>query len=871
WTSARTLGADERFADSLSRLEELSDPNQRTDIIQARVDRWWRDLDRGGPVGRGWTEVGFDDGDWKTMTLPATWSADGLDTFDGIVHFRRTIELPVRWDGKGGVLSLGPIDDYDDVWVNGTLVGQTHEPNRWQDPRRYPVPAGVLRGGENVVAVRVLDTGGLGGINGEPAQLQITGAGETLSVAGEWRYAVGRAVGALPRRPEGAEVSPNTPTVLFNGMVAPIVPYALRGVIWYQGESNVGDPALYRELFPAMIDDWRRHWGRDDLAFHFVQIAPFKYRRGDAPGLREAQAAALDLPGTGMAVTLDIGNPDDIHPRNKQEVGRRLALCALARTYGREDVIDSGPMYRAIEIEGSTARLRFDHVRTGLRCRDDVRRPMFYVAGADRRFVAAEVEPDGSTLLVRSDQVPAPVAVRYAWSDAPEAVLFNGAGLPAAPFRTDDWDGPLPPADNDMEMEAYRSSEPGFVPLFNGRDLSGWVNVNGAPSTWQVRDGVIECSGVPTGVLRTDRQFENFEMEIEWRHLRPRGNAGIFVWSDPLPVRGQPFTRSIEVQVMDGLQASWYTSDGDIFPIHGATMTPENGRDGGSRAFPTERRVNASPLWNHYRITCRDGAIDLAVNGKVVTRGRACLPRRGYLCLESEGSPVQFRNVRIRELPAGASPAGPEHSARLAEGFVPLYNGVDLSGWRHDSDHEEHWRVKDWRLDFDGQGPDLWTERSYGDFVLICDWRWTGPVEKRQRPVILASGDTELDEEGEPVTVLVDDAGDSGIYLRGSSKSQVNIWCWPIGSGEVYGYRTDPSMPTAVRAAATPSKVADAPIGEWNRFVITMRGDRLTVELNGTTVIDDAALPGVPESGPIALQRHGDPIQFANVYIRELE
>ncbi|MHC4946800.1 MAG: 3-keto-disaccharide hydrolase [Planctomycetota bacterium] len=423
-----------------------------------------------------------------------------------------------------------------------------------------------------------------------------------------------------------------------------------------------------------------------------------------------------------------------------------------------------------------------------------------------------------------------------------------------------------------LAAAAVAREEPpdGFVDLFNGRDLTGWHVVNGAPSTWTVVDGVLACSGRPTGVLRTDRHYENFILEVEWRHLEAGGNSGIFVWSDPIPVKGMPFTRAIEVQVMDGRESDWYTSDGDIFPIQGATMVPENGR-GGSRAFPTEKRMKPSPEWNHYRITCRDGTISLAVNGAVVTRGAECSPRKGYICLEPEGSPVEFRNLRLRELPPASPPVPVEHVARTAEGFRPLYNGVNLDGWAVRPEHDGHFTATDWKLVSDGHGPDLWTDRPYGDFVLMCDWRWSGEPRPTERPVIGPDGASVLDETGAVRKESVPDAGDGGIYLRGNSKSQVNIWCWPIGSGEVHGYRTDAAQPAEVRAGVTPRVRADAPIGEWNRFVITMKGDRLTVVLNGRTVIEDAALPGVPASGPIALQQHGGALEFANIYIRELE
>lgn len=214
--------------------------------------------------------------------------------------------------------------------------------------------------------------------------------------------------------------------------------------------------------------------------------------------------------------------------------------------------------------------------------------------------------------------------------------------------------------------------------------------------------------------------------------------------------------------------------------------------------------------------------------------------------------------------------AGPLLARQDDDGFVPLFNGKDLTGWKADEESKKHWTVKDGVLDYDGKGKDLWTEQEFGDFVLKIEWRWTREPRKIQRPVILEDGSYELDENKKPRTVEVDDAGDSGIYLRGSSKSQVNIWCWPCGSGEVYGYRTDGKMPPEVRKAVTPKKKADRPIGEWNQFIITMKGDRLTVVLNGEEVISSAQLPGVPARGRIALQNHGDPIQFRNIRIKEL-
>ena len=430
-----------------------------------------------------------------------------------------------------------------------------------------------------------------------------------------------------------------------------------------------------------------------------------------------------------------------------------------------------------------------------------------------------------------------------------------------------------------QDRQAHPAHDEGWVSLFNGRDLCGWVPINCAPNTFSVQDNTIVSTGIPTGLLRTERQYENFEIELEWRHLKPGGNAGLFLWGDPVTAPGTPFARGMEVQILDngysaGGKNEWYTTHGDVFPVHGASMTP-TGRISktGQRSFPTEDRCKDSPQWNHYRVVANHGTIRLSVNGKEVTVGKDCSPRKGYICLESEGSECHFRNIRIRELPS--TYAGPTETAPLAQGFVPLYNGVDLQGWKTTPEHAAHWQAQDWRLNYDGQcpssDPTLWTEKSYGDFVLICDWRWTGKAVPTLRPVILPSGEQATDANGYAKQEEVPDAGDSGIYLRGSTQSQVNMWCWPIGSGEVYGYRTDRSQSASVRAAVTPARRADNPIGKWNRFIITLRGDRLTVNLNGQIVIEQAQLPDIEACGPIGLQHHGAPIQFANILIRELD
>ncbi len=418
----------------------------------------------------------------------------------------------------------------------------------------------------------------------------------------------------------------------------------------------------------------------------------------------------------------------------------------------------------------------------------------------------------------------------------------------------------------------------GFKPLFNGKDLTGWVNVNGAPGTFHVKEGMIVTTGFPTGYLRSAKQYENFILEFEWFHAPAKkggvGNSGLFVWGDGLPAKGSGYTRSIEVQVLVNLfDPKQWTSDGDLFSIWGATCKPDRPHPKGwERCLPSEFRSKGEYQWNHYRVEANHGVLKLAVNGKIVSGVSECNPRVGYLALESEGSECRFKNIKIKELPS-TSPKKNE-IANADVGFVSILTGLNLDGWKASDEHKAHWTVRDGVINYDGKcaakDPHLWTDKSYGDFEMVVDWRLSGKPTKKMRPVFLPSGEPAKNADGAAKEVEVNDAGDSGIYLRGSAASQVNIWCYPVGSGEVWGYRTNPKSSAEVKAAVTPKVNADAPLGQWNRFKIRMKGDRLTVHLNDKLVIENAQLPGVPATGPIALQHHGDPVQFRNLFIREL-
>jgi sialate O-acetylesterase len=452
WTSEPWL---RKMADYQPALEQLKYNHANLKEVQAQFEeknaQWQKDLiklDAGrSENGPGWEAPQLDDKEWPTVELPGDFAKINLGPFDGSVWYRREINLPDDWAGRELTLELGPIDDMDITWINGTKVGGHETPGHWQTPRKYKVPADAVKKGANVIAVRVLDNSGAGGFTGKPEQMRIyptDAEAQAVSLTGEWRFKVGFNMKDQPPRPAPpllATSNPWAPTSLYNGMIAPLAPYTIAGAIWYQGESNAGQAYQYRELFPTMIRSWRDVWGQGDFPFLFVQLAPFQY--GEpliCAELREAQTMTLSLPNTGMAVTMDIGNPTDIHPRNKQDVGKRLALWALAKTYGRQDLVYSGPLYKSMQVEGDKVRLSFDHTGTGLLAKD---KPLthFTIAGPDKKFLPAIAQIDGETIIVQNPKIQNPVAVRYGWTNDAQPNLFNKERLPASPFRTDDWPG----------------------------------------------------------------------------------------------------------------------------------------------------------------------------------------------------------------------------------------------------------------------------------------------------------------------------------------------------------------------------------------------------------------------------------------------
>lgn len=378
-------------------------------------------------------------------------------------------------------------------------------------------------------------------------------------------------------------------------------------------------------------------------------------------------------------------------------------------------------------------------------------------------------------------------------------------------------------------LPARADDKDGFVPLFNGKDLTGWVNVNCNPSTFFVKDNEIITTGKPTGFLRTEKQYENFIIDFEWMHVNKKevGNSGLFVWGDPIPAVGTGYTRGIEVQVLVNLEYKnkkgqvTATSHGDLFSIWGAKCKPDRPHpDGWARCLPSENRAKGGGEWNHYVVTAKDGVIKLEVNGKEVSGVSECNPRKGYLALESEGAECHFRNIKIKELPS-TNPK-PEEVADVDQGFRNLYFG-DLSGWKADDKIKDHWKPSDWRLVYDGNGDEktsrLRGEKEYTDFEMIADVR---------RP----------DGKGSVGVAVRDDGGENSTTVR-------------------LGLKDDKST-----APMNPKNLTG-----WHRLKVTVKGDQLIAMVDGKPMLESKV---AAKKGGISLLGDGR-AEFANIFIRELK
>ena len=445
WTSPQTIQNDPDFRESMIELQQMNMEEYRQNkeaqirkILGGELPTEDKGMKDGKPV---WSAPDLNDKDWKTIQSPGLWENQGYLDIDGIAWYRKELDLTDEQTQSNLSLHLGKIDDSDITFLNGIEIGETD--NQYDKDRIYTIDKKYLKPGKNMIVVRVDDTGGGGGMWGEPEDQFVAIGKEKIDISGNWKFKISKAV------LQTVDIGPNTyPTLLYNGMINPIVPYGIKGAIWYQGESNEDRAFQYRRVFKNLITDWRTHWGQGDFPFLFVSLANFhdaqtEPRDSRWAELREAQTMALDLPNTGMAMAIDIGDAGNIHPRNKQDVGNRLALNAFKVAY-HHDVVNSGPMFQSVEFKDGKAYITFKETGAGLAVKDKYGYvKAFTLAGADNKFHWAKAEIiSKNTVEVSCDAVPDPIAVRFGWADNPDDLnLYNVEGLPAVPFRSDDWPG----------------------------------------------------------------------------------------------------------------------------------------------------------------------------------------------------------------------------------------------------------------------------------------------------------------------------------------------------------------------------------------------------------------------------------------------
>lgn len=438
WTSSGSLRKIHDFDAGLKALESDFDKETMQKKYDADMKVWNAGVEKADRGTKGkWDATDFNDTSWKIMKLPQFWEYDALNAVDGIVWFRKEVNLTKAMTGKDITVEFFADDD-DVLWVNGTRIGATVGYNV---KRAYKVPASLWKEKGNIIAIRVTDATGGGGIYGKEDELVLKAGSESLSLAGDWKYAIGvnyKELDTMPFLPAGQ----NRPSSLYNAMIHPIIKLPIAGVIWYQGESNADRAHQYQTLFPLLIADWREKFNNKNLPFFYVQLANFM-KATDKPvasawaELREAQFKTLKVANTGMAVTTDIGDALDIHPKNKQDVGYRLANIALAKVYG-VSMPYSGPLYKSVAIKGNSAVVSFDY-STGIKAADNGKLKGFAVAGSDKVYHWADAKVEGNTIVVTSTEVKNPVSVRYNWADNPDGNLIGASGLPASSFRTDVW------------------------------------------------------------------------------------------------------------------------------------------------------------------------------------------------------------------------------------------------------------------------------------------------------------------------------------------------------------------------------------------------------------------------------------------------
>lgn len=431
------------FPDQLATIEKLKDTayvNSTNRAAFVPVNTTLNDKGLTSPVK--WFEPSYVPKGWHSINIPGYWEDQGLRDLNGVVWYRKEIDIPQQMAGKPGKVQMGRIVDADVLYLNGQQIGTTG----YQYPqRRYPIPEALLKPGKNVIVIRVTNQQNKGGFVPDKPYTIITGA-DTIDLKGEWQFKVGEVYPLVnfntSNRPR-AIVAQNSPAALYNAMVAPAIPFAVKGFLWYQGESNTGRAREYAQLLPALVNNWRELWKEKNAPFIWAQLPGFMDRtylpsESQWAALREAQLQSLQVSNTAMAITIDLGEWNDIHPDNKKDVGVRMALAAKKIAYGDTGIVYSGPLYQSWLIEGDRIVIQFKNTGSGLISIDGEELNQFAIAGSDARFVWAHAKIEGNRVIVWSDEIKEPRYVRYAWADNPEgANLYNREGLPASPFRTD--------------------------------------------------------------------------------------------------------------------------------------------------------------------------------------------------------------------------------------------------------------------------------------------------------------------------------------------------------------------------------------------------------------------------------------------------